>query len=126
MDGGAKASYIYDGLGRNFLPKIPGDSRYPKWMSQPVQPPNVNIVHAPEYRDGYANSVQVRMSVWDFQLVFGTMHQESADEVKVVPFEAEARGVQDELVVAGEAPLSPPCRRLPAGSPLAGSDRSAR
>src|ERR1700712_5158820 len=43
---------------------------------------------ADNYREGYANSVQVRMSVWDFQLVFGTMHQSSAEEVKIENFQA--------------------------------------
>lgn len=33
--------------------------------------PNINIVQAQDYRDGYANSVQVRASVWDFMLIFG-------------------------------------------------------
>ena len=39
------------------------------------------------YRDGYANSVQVRMSVWDFYLVFGTMHQDSAEAVHIDNFQ---------------------------------------
>ena len=59
-------------------------------MTQPKQPseqPHVTIKRSDQYRDGYANSVQVRMSVWDFFLVFGTMHQESAEEVKVENFQ---------------------------------------
>ncbi len=56
-------------------------------MSQPVQPPNVNIVHAPEYRDGYANSVQVRASVWDFMLVFGAARQDQPNEVTLRNFQ---------------------------------------
>ena len=59
-------------------------------MTQPKQPseqPHVTIKCSDQYRDGYANSVQVRMSVWDFFLVFGTMHQESAEEVKVENFQ---------------------------------------
>jgi len=40
-------------------------------MSQPMHSPNINIVQTPDYRDSYANSVQVRASVWDFLLVFG-------------------------------------------------------
>ena len=39
--------------------------------------PELKLSTKPDYRDSYANSVQVRMSVWDFFLVFGTMHQES-------------------------------------------------
>ena len=49
--------------------------------------PVLRLSNAPEYRDAYANSVQVRMSVWDFFLVFGTMHQESPDEVNVRNFQ---------------------------------------
>jgi hypothetical protein len=63
-------------------------------MTQPKQPPTqlsdqpqVTALHTGDYRDTYANSVQVRMSVWDFFLVFGTMHQESPDEVKIENFQ---------------------------------------
>jgi hypothetical protein len=33
--------------------------------------PEIQIRNRDDYREGYANSVQVRMSVWDFFLVFG-------------------------------------------------------
>ena len=59
-------------------------------MSQPKQPaeqPNVIAKATEHYRDSYANSVQVRMSVWDFFLVFGTMHQAAADQVQVANFQ---------------------------------------
>jgi len=57
-------------------------------MSQPTNPePKVNLITTPDYREGYANSVQVRMSVWDFLLVFGTMSQEKADELNVKNFQ---------------------------------------
>jgi hypothetical protein len=58
-------------------------------MSQPktTPDPKVNLITTPDYRDGYANSVQVRMSVWDFLLVFGTMSQERADELNVKNFQ---------------------------------------
>ncbi len=49
--------------------------------------PTLKLSNTPEYRDGYANSVQVRMSVWDFLLVFGTMHQQTKDEVNVQNFQ---------------------------------------
>jgi len=32
------------------------------------------------YREGYANSVQVRASMWDFFLVFGIIAQEAQEE----------------------------------------------
>ena len=59
-------------------------------MSQqnpPAEQPNIKLTQTESYRDGYANSVQVRMSVWDFLLVFGTMAQESADEVTIKNFQ---------------------------------------
>ena len=58
-------------------------------MSQQKSPtePKVNLMATPDYRDGYANSVQVRMSVWDFLLVFGTMTQESAEELNIKNFQ---------------------------------------
>ncbi|MES2393169.1 MAG: DUF3467 domain-containing protein [Acidobacteriota bacterium] len=39
------------------------------------------------YRDSYANSVQVRLSVWDFFLIFGTLQQQSAEEVQIDNFQ---------------------------------------
>ena len=50
-------------------------------------PPELKLNTRPDYRDSYANSVQVRMTVWDFFLVFGTMHQESAAEVRIENFQ---------------------------------------
>jgi len=45
--------------------------------------PKVTLTPTAEYRETYANSVQVRVSVWDFLLVFGTAHQESAEQVTI-------------------------------------------
>ena len=62
-------------------------------MSQSNQPPTqpdqpkLNLTTTEDYRDGYANSVQVRMSVWDFFLVFGTMTQETPEEVNLANFQ---------------------------------------
>jgi hypothetical protein len=58
-------------------------------MSQQKPPaePKLNLSTTPDYRDGYANSVQVRMSVWDFLLVFGTMTQDAPDELTVKNFQ---------------------------------------
>ena len=59
-------------------------------MSQPSKPgeaPAIVARHTEDYRENYANSVQVRMSVWDFFLVFGTMHQESPDKVQIENFQ---------------------------------------
>jgi len=55
-------------------------------MSIPNQP-NVKLVQRPEYREDYANSVQVRVNVWDFFLVFGTMQQASESQVELHNFQ---------------------------------------
>jgi hypothetical protein len=58
-------------------------------MSQPNTPetPRITLHKTPEYRDGYANSVQVRLSVWDFLLVFGTLEQTSPEQVEIQNFQ---------------------------------------
>jgi flagellar protein FlaG len=43
----------------------------------------MNLVQSPDYRESYANSVQVRVSVWDFQLVFGLAASEIPEEVTI-------------------------------------------
>ncbi|MBZ5706807.1 MAG: DUF3467 domain-containing protein [Acidobacteriia bacterium] len=55
-------------------------------MSIPTQP-NIKLVNGPDYREGYANSVQVRVSVWDFFLVFGTLQQQSETQVEIKNFQ---------------------------------------
>ena len=55
-------------------------------MTIPTQP-NIKLVNAPEYRENYANSVQVRVNVWDFFLVFGTLQQQSETQVEVKNFQ---------------------------------------
>ncbi len=55
-------------------------------MTTPTQP-NIKLVNASDYRDNYANSVQVRVSVWDFFLVFGTLQQQSETQVEVRNFQ---------------------------------------
>src|SRR5258705_13716638 len=55
-------------------------------MSNPSQP-NIKLINTSEYREHYANSVQVRVNVWDFFLVFGTMQQQSETQVEVRNFQ---------------------------------------
>jgi hypothetical protein len=55
--------------------------------SKPGDAPAIKMNRAEAYREGYANSVQVRMSVWDFLLVFGTVRQDSAEEVNLDNFQ---------------------------------------
>jgi flagellar protein FlaG len=49
----------------------------------PTAQPQINLTQTPDYRESYANSVQVRVSVWDFQLVFGLATSESPDQVTI-------------------------------------------
>ena len=55
-------------------------------MINPTQP-NFNVTNTNEYRETYANSVQVRVNVWDFFLVFGTLQQHSEAEVEITNFQ---------------------------------------
>ena len=55
-------------------------------MNNPAQP-NIKLVNAPDYRENYANSVQVRVNVWDFFLVFGTLQQQTESQVEVKNFQ---------------------------------------
>ena len=55
-------------------------------MSQP-QPPKVQMSNMPEYREGYANSVQIRVNLWDFCLLFGLVNQTAPDNVSIQNFQ---------------------------------------
>jgi hypothetical protein len=52
-------------------------------MSPTQQQPHLNIAKAADFREIYANSVQVRVSVWDFQLAFGLASSETPDQVTI-------------------------------------------
>jgi hypothetical protein len=59
-------------------------------MSQTItQPDNTRITleKSADYRDSYANSVQIRLSIWDFFLVFGTLDQQAPDQVHIDNFQ---------------------------------------
>lgn len=49
--------------------------------------PDIKLSNTSDYRENYSNSVQVRVSVWDFFLVFGTLQQQSESEVEVRNFQ---------------------------------------
>ena len=54
----------------------------------PQQPaPKIQLSTTPDYRENYANSVQVRVSLWDFYLMFGTINQTAADSVSIQNFQ---------------------------------------
>lgn len=50
-------------------------------------PPKINLINSEDFREGYANSVQVRWSVWDFFLVFGTFQQQTEEAVDIKNFQ---------------------------------------
>ena len=56
-------------------------------MSQTRPEPRINLTKTSDYRDSYANSVQVRLSVWDFMLIFGTLGNQTPDEISVENFQ---------------------------------------
>lgn len=45
--------------------------------------PQLDVTQTPDYTETYANSVQMRVSVWDFQLVFGIASSEMPDKVTI-------------------------------------------
>ncbi len=55
-------------------------------MPNPQQP-NIRLSNTPDYREGYANSVQVRVSVWDFLLIFGRIQPQVSGDVEVQNFQ---------------------------------------
>ena len=52
-----------------------------------TQAPHVKLTATQDYRESYSNSVQVRVSVWDFFLAFGTLRAQSPEEVEVANFQ---------------------------------------
>ncbi len=53
----------------------------------PLPQPRIEIAERPDYRESYANSVQVRASLWDFFLTFGTVNQTTPDAVQIRNFQ---------------------------------------
>ncbi len=55
-------------------------------MTQPTAP-KIQLINTPEYRENYANSVQVRVNLWDFLLMFGRINQTGPDAVAIHNFQ---------------------------------------
>ena len=51
-----------------------------------MQQPRVTITPQEGYKDEYSNSVQVRVSLWDFFLQFGRLGKQTQDEVEIEAF----------------------------------------
>lgn len=54
----------------------------------PPAAPKIQLFNTPEYRENYANSVQVRVNLWDFLLLFGRVNQTAPDNVAIHNFQA--------------------------------------
>ena len=52
----------------------------------PPQNPEVTVVRREDYREDYANSVQVNVSVWDFFLQFGRLAVAQSGKVEFSSF----------------------------------------
>ena len=52
-----------------------------------VAQPNIRFANTADYRESYANSVQIRVNGWDFFLVFGTMQQVAENQVELRNFQ---------------------------------------
>jgi len=53
----------------------------------PHTAPKIQLINTPEYRENYANSVQIRVNLWDFFLMFGRVSQTAADNVAIHNFQ---------------------------------------
>ena len=52
-----------------------------------LQPDKVRVVRQEDYREEYANSVQVNVSIWDFFLQFGRLKLGGANDVTFSSFQ---------------------------------------
>ena len=57
-------------------------------MNNPIgQPAKIQLTHTADYRDSYANSVQVRVNLWDFFLMFGQVQPQNSEVVAIQNFQ---------------------------------------
>ena len=57
-------------------------------MSNPTaQPAKIQLLQTNDYREHYANSVQIRVNLWDFFLMFGTIMPTAPDAVNINNFQ---------------------------------------
>jgi hypothetical protein len=56
-------------------------------MNPHLPQPKLQVESAPDYRENYANSVQLRANLWDFFLAFGTVNQTAPDQVVIRNFQ---------------------------------------
>jgi flagellar protein FlaG len=53
----------------------------------PPASPRIQLAQTQDYRENYANSVQIRVNLWDFLLLFGRVDQTSPDHVSIANFQ---------------------------------------
>jgi len=56
-------------------------------MTPTQSAPKIHLSNTNDYRESYANSVQVRVNLWDFFLMFGTVNQSAPDHVQIQNFQ---------------------------------------
>ena len=56
-------------------------------MSQIPVPAKLEVANRNDYRESYANSVQVRANLWDFFLLFGMFTQNAPETVSIANFQ---------------------------------------
>lgn len=56
-------------------------------MHPPINQPALRLENSADYRENYANSVQLRASLWDFFLLFGTLRQQTPEAVTIQNFQ---------------------------------------
>ena len=49
--------------------------------------PKFQLTNTADYREHYANSVQIRVNLWDFFLMFGTVNQTAPENVVIHNFQ---------------------------------------
>lgn len=83
--------------------------------------PKLQIAQSDDYKESYSNSVQVRVNLWDFFLMFGTISQNQPDTVNITNFQGVYLSPQQAKALAnllnqniaqyegtfGEIPLEP-------------------
>jgi Protein of unknown function (DUF3467) len=64
----------------------PASATLKSMTQQPA--PQIQLINTPDYRENYANSVQVRVNLWDFLLLFGRINQTGPEAVSIYNFQA--------------------------------------
>jgi len=56
-------------------------------MTPTQSAPKLQLANTNDYRESYANSVQIRVNLWDFLLLFGVINQTSPENVNIHNFQ---------------------------------------